>query len=94
MAAAGFKYAGRRATGAVVGAIISPPRCRRRRPDWWRGGAILGASADAANQQRTEAIQQSYDQRDLQAQARFEQRSRDYRRAISACLEGRGYTIK
>jgi hypothetical protein len=83
------------ATGAVVGAIISPPRAAGGGALIGAvAGAILGASADAANQQRTEAIQQSYDQRDLQAQARFEQRSRDYRRAISACLEGRGYTIK
>jgi hypothetical protein len=83
------------ATGAVLGAIVSPPRAAGGGALIGAvAGAILGASADAANQQRTAAIQQSYDQRDLQAQARFEQRSRDYRRAISACLEGRGYTVK
>jgi hypothetical protein len=83
------------ATGAVLGAIVSPPRAAGGGALIGAvAGAILGASADAANQQRTDAIQQSYDQRDLQAQARFEQRSRDYRRAISACLEGRGYTVK
>lgn len=83
------------ATGAVLGAIVSPPRAAGGGALIGAvAGAILGASADAANQQRTDAIQQSYDQRDLQTQARFEQRSRDYRRAISACLEGRGYTVK
>jgi hypothetical protein len=83
------------ATGAVLGAIVSPPRAAGGGALIGAlAGAIIGASADAANQQRTEAIQQSYDQRDLQTQARFEQRSRDYRRAISACLEGRGYTVK
>jgi len=83
------------ATGAVLGAIVSPPRAAGGGALLGAlAGAIIGASADAANQQRTESIQQSYDQRDLQSQARFEQRSRDYRRAISACLEGRGYTVK
>lgn len=83
------------ATGAVLGAIVSPPRAAGGGALIGAlAGAIIGASTDAANQQRTEAVQQSYDQRDLQAQARLEQRSRDYRRAISACLEGRGYTVK
>ncbi|MGA3157828.1 MAG: glycine zipper domain-containing protein [Steroidobacteraceae bacterium] len=83
------------ATGAVLGAIVSPPRAAGGGALIGAlAGAIIGASADAANQQRTEEVQQSYDQRDLQVQARFEQRSRDYRRAISACLEGRGYTVK
>jgi outer membrane lipoprotein SlyB len=83
------------ATGAIIGAAVSRPR------DAGGGalvgavaGAILGASADAANQQRTEAIQRRYDQRDLRAQARQELQARDFRRAISACLEGRGYTVK
>ena len=83
------------ANGAILGALVSPPRAAGGGALIGAlAGAIIGASADAANQQRTEEIQQSYDQRDLQVQARFEQRSRDYRRAISACLEGRGYTVK
>jgi hypothetical protein len=83
------------ATGAVIGAVVSRPRQAGEGALVGAvAGAILGASADAANQQRTEAIQRRYDQRDLHAQARLELQARDYRRAISACLEGRGYTVK
>jgi hypothetical protein len=83
------------ATGAIFGAAVSSP--------WHSGegavvgavaGALLGATADAANHQHAEAVQRHYDQRDLQAQARLEMQARDYRRAIGACLEGRGYTVK
>jgi len=75
--------------GAVLGAAIGGPH------DTAAGavaGAITGAAIGAAtdsNQQRSVAQQQyaEYSQREL-AQAR------NYGRALSACLEGRGYTVK
>jgi hypothetical protein len=78
-------------TGALVGAAVS-------RPHNAGGGAVigaiagamLGAAADAARQEQANAIQQSHERRSdsvLQGAGR-------YRRAISACLEGRGYTVK
>lgn len=83
------------ATGAVIGAAVSAPY------DTGSGaaigavaGAVLGAATDSARQQEANRIQQRYDQRDAQSQARLEQQANDYRRAIGACLEGRGYTVK
>jgi len=39
-------------------------------------------------------IQSRYDQRDADRNARIEQQAQGYRRAMSACLEGRGYTVQ
>ena len=67
------------AEGALVGAVA---------------GAMIGAVADvsrareaAGNASRQSAAVQS-------GQARAEKQAYDYRRALSACLEGRGYTVK
>ena len=73
-------------TGAVVGAAVSPP--------WETGrGAVLGAIAGAAvggvvASERTSSY--SYQV----PTARLERQATDFRRALSACLEGRGYSVK
>jgi outer membrane lipoprotein SlyB len=83
------------ATGAIVGAAVSRPR------DAGGGaiigaiaGAVLGAATGSAREQQAEAIQHRYDERDSQASARLAQQAGGYRRALGACLEGRGYTVK
>ncbi len=76
--------------GAIVGSILAGPR------DSGVGaliggaaGAILGSSADAQSQaQARQARQQAY-----QNNAAERARGQSYRRAISACLVARGYTI-
>jgi Glycine zipper len=78
--------------GALVGAAVSNPRNAG-------GGAILGAlaggllgaAADQANADQAARVQAQINQR---AAAPSQQRAADYRRAMSACLEGRGYTVK
>ncbi|HEY4367634.1 MAG TPA: glycine zipper 2TM domain-containing protein [Steroidobacteraceae bacterium] len=83
------------ATGAVLGAVVS-------RPGNAGGGAVigaiagamLGAASDSARQQQVDTVQRRYDQRDAQVAARLEQQASGYRRALGACLEGRGYTVK
>jgi len=77
--------------GAVVGSVLAGPR------DAGAGalvgavaGAIMGAASDSAQQDQAARTQARYDARTAAA----EQRAQDYRRAISACLEGRGYTVK
>lgn len=80
-------------TGAVLGAAVSPP--------WQAGpGALLGAltgaaiggiAESAAAQQRQERMAAAA--QDAEA-ARLERRASDYRRAMSACLEGRGYNVR
>lgn len=81
-------------TGAMLGAAVAHPR------DAAEGavlgavaGAVIGAASDAARQGQAERIQQRYEQRDLQHVARIERLARDYRRAMAACLEGRGYIV-
>lgn len=77
--------------GAVVGSVLAGPH------DASAGalvgavaGAIMGAASDSAQQEQAARTQARYDARTAAA----EQRAQDYRRAISACLEGRGYTVK
>jgi hypothetical protein len=81
--------------GAIVGAAVSRPR------DSGTGaavgavaGALLGHASDKAREREAARLQQMHDARADSANARLEQQSNDYRRAISACLEARGYTVK
>jgi hypothetical protein len=83
------------ATGAIIGAAVSQPyQSGSGAAIGAVAGALLGAASDAARQQQANQVQKHYDARDAQLQARLEQQSNDYRRAIGACLEGRGYTVK
>lgn len=82
-------------SGAMIGSILSP------RHDSGQGmvfgaitGAILGAASETAKQEQAQQLQQHYDARDAQHYARTEKQARDYRRAMTACLEGRGYTVR
>lgn len=76
--------------GAILGAAIAGPRAAGA------GlvvggvtGAAIGASSDAAAQAQAREQQQAYNQSYAQGQAL----AANYRRAISACLTARGYTI-
>ena len=64
--------------GAVVGAVT--------------GGAI-GAISDNQRAIETQQAQRQYDRRDAERSAQLEQQVGSYRRAMSACLEGRGYAV-
>jgi hypothetical protein len=81
--------------GAIVGSMMSP------RHDQGFGlifgaitGAMLGAASDQARQQQAAQAQQYYDTKEAQRYARLEKQARDYQRAMTACLEGRGYTVR
>jgi hypothetical protein len=81
-------------SGAVIGAAVSSP--------WQRGfgalagaliGGAIGSSADAANAANQQArVQQAAAMNNAQYAAVAHQAA-DYRRALSACLEGRGYSV-
>ena len=82
-------------TGAVVGSMLSS------RHDSGFGmvfgaitGAMLGAASDEERQRQAAQVQQQYDAKDAQRYAQLEKQSRDYQRAMTACLEGRGYTVR
>jgi hypothetical protein len=82
-------------TGAVLGAAVSNPRSAG-------GGALigaiagglLGAAADQGNAEQARQIQRQLDRGDGQRLAQNEQQAVNFRRAMSACLEGRGYTVQ
>jgi len=83
-------------TGAVIGSMLSPGH------DHGQGlvfgaitGAILGSASEQANREQAERIQQRYNANaDTQRYAKLEHQARNYRRAMTACLEGRGYTVR
>ena len=80
-------------TGAIIGAVIA------RDPGAGAvGGAILGGAAgavsDGQREAQAKAVQQRYDARDAARMAQLDQQADGYRRAISACLEARHYTVK
>jgi len=83
-------------TGALLGAAVAS---HHNKPQGALVGAIaggiLGTAAEAANQQQAAAVAQSYNaQQANQRAAAIELQASDYRRALAACLEGRGYTVK
>lgn len=79
-------------TGAAIGAAVSNP--------WETGegalvgaaaGALLGAVVESSQVRQTQAVETQYDQAAIAEQ---ERQAGEYRRAISACLEGRGYSVR
>lgn len=90
-APAGANTAAGAITGGVLGAIVAGPRNAPGGAIVGAvAGAMVGAAADTANEEHTERVQERYDRRHGAAV----RRAQSYRRAISACLEGRGYTVK
>jgi hypothetical protein len=78
--------------GAVIGAIAAG------RGDALEGavvggmaGTVLGSAAASANEAEARRVERSYS---VRADGRFEKKAAEFRRAMSACLEGRGYSVK
>jgi hypothetical protein len=76
--------------GAILGALIAGPR------DAGAGlilggatGAIVGSAVDASAQEQAHMTQEQLNQRAAAGRARAD----SYRRALGACLQGRGYTV-
>jgi hypothetical protein len=92
---AGHDTAAGAVTGAVLGAVVAPPG---RKAEGAVAGAIVGtavgAASDSTRQEQAEAVQDRYDQRDAKRMATLEQQAAGYRRAMSACLSGRGYRVQ
>jgi hypothetical protein len=77
--------------GAIIGAAIAPRW--QAAPTALAGavvGGAIGSSADAANAQATRTVVVA----DRRAAAAEEQKALSYRRAISACLDARGYSVR
>lgn len=81
--------------GAMIGAAIGSPH------DSAQGamvgaiaGGAMGAASDSARQKQAQHAASQTSAAAQAERARLEQQASDYKRAISACLEGRGYTVK
>src|SRR5512136_755539 len=83
-------------TGAVLGALIGGPHHSGTGALIGAGsGAVVGAASDVSRQQYAQQLQEAYVNRDQALNARNEEKkASDFRRAMSACLEGRGYTVR
>jgi hypothetical protein len=77
-------------TGAILGSIIAGPNnAGAGLVLGAASGAIVGSAADASAQAQAHQTQQQINQ----AQAAGRARADSYRRALGACLQGRGYTV-
>lgn len=76
--------------GAILGALIAGPRAAGAGlVIGGATGAIVGSAADASAQQQAQATQQQMNMSAAEGRARADA----YRRALGACLQGRGYTV-
>lgn len=81
--------------GAVLGALIGG---RRNAPAGAligaTGGALAGAASDSARQEATRQQEEAYNARNQTRSAEFAKKELRFRRAMCACLEGRGYSVQ
>ena len=77
--------------GAILGSILAGPRDSGFGALFGAAtGAIVGSTVDANNQAQVAQAQQQINQQ----AAADHGRQQAYRRAVSACLEARGYSVK
>ena len=94
---AGHAVAGA-ATGAVLGAVVAHPGNAGAGALIGAAlGGIVGGATDAARaqqaQEQAQQVRERESARDATRTERLEEQSTNYRRAITACLQGRGYTV-
>ena len=87
-------------TGTAIGAIAGAVLGAAIAPRWDRGagavfggltGAMIGTASDQARAQQNEEMMS---EQERQQAASMAHKASEYRRAISACLAGRGYSVK
>jgi len=81
--------------GAFIGALAGGPHHALQGAVIGGGtGALVGAASDSARQAEAARAEEAYARRDQARNDQITMRAHDFRRAMSACLEGRGYTVK
>jgi hypothetical protein len=81
--------------GAVLGALIAGPRhAAGGALIGAAGGAMAGAASDISRQESARQMEEAYANRNVARDVQKERKALDFRRAMSACLEGRGYNIR
>jgi hypothetical protein len=84
-------------TGAIAGAVLGAAVSRRgEKAEGAAQGAIAGAMIGGASEaaQAEQSAQQEQVRLDAERATRLEQKASNYRRAMAACLEGRGYNVR
>ncbi len=87
------------ATGAIAGAVLGALIGGHRHAVGGAligasGGAMVGAASDAARVEAARQQEEAYAARDRAREAQLDQKAYGFRRAMSACLEGRGYSVR
>ncbi|HUN54528.1 MAG TPA: glycine zipper 2TM domain-containing protein [Smithella sp.] len=81
--------------GAVLGALIAGPRhAGGGALIGAASGAMLGATSDISREESAKQMEEAYQNHNEAIDLHKEKRALQFRRAMSACLEGRGYTVK
>jgi hypothetical protein len=81
--------------GAIIGALIAGPRnALGGAAVGAAGGAMIGAASDASRQETARQLEESYATRDGAMELDLERKATDFRNAMGACLEGRGYSVR
>ena len=75
--------------GAATGAIIGDTSKAARRGA--AAGGLFGGARQASSNKKVDQQQQQWEQQEV---ANYNNKRDNYNRAYSACLEGRGYTVK
>jgi len=82
-------------TGAVLGAAVASPRNTGEGAlVGAAAGAVVGAIAEGAAADDARRIEEAQLARQAATTARYDQKSDGYRRALTACLEARGYAVR
>ncbi|MCX5839253.1 MAG: glycine zipper family protein [Deltaproteobacteria bacterium] len=81
--------------GAVLGALIGGPRhAGGGALIGATGGMMAGAASDSARAEYARQQEEAYAAQGRVRDAKLGEKSAGFRRAMSACLEGRGYTVR
>jgi len=91
----GYDTAALAVAGAVLGALIGGPHhAGQGALIGAAGGAIAGAASDGARIEAAQRQQDAYAARNRTQDAQLYEKAADFRRAMGACLEGRGYSVQ
>lgn len=81
--------------GAFIGAIAGGPRHALAGAAIGGGtGALVGAASDSAKASAAARAEEVYTRGDQARYAQIQMKANEFRRAMSACLEGRGYSVQ
>ncbi|MBN1664186.1 MAG: glycine zipper family protein [Deltaproteobacteria bacterium] len=95
MPPAGYDTIAMAISGAVLGALFGGPRYAvQGAMIGATGGAIAGAASDVARQEEARMREEEIASRSQTFDNQTARKSTDFRRAMSACLEGRGYSVQ